>query len=409
MPEASIAPGEVSHAAELARAHPYRVQLGALAFDVISRQGQAGTPFAGREFVEGRAAAHGVDRERAETDGGNLVAILERGPKGPRERALVCAFAIEGLKERLAEGGEADRADAIGRFVSNADALLSSSSFDLYAFARAQLPPEHLPALWDAVADAMLADDAATPAARARNAARATVLAEAMSDAARASLARVAERAVDPVLALLARSAAGLADPASPASEEVPASSLQGTVGHVPTASVREVLRLITGIAVLQWLGRGLAALVGLRREVELALVPGGVQVRRRVRLMGRTVRAGEETYTLGAVAGAGRSVRYPALHLLVGLLALAAGVIAGGVWLFEGIASGETILLLLAAGAILLGGGLDLALDVLVPARRGRVAVDLWVLSGRSVRVARVAAEEAEAFLDALSRRLAR
>ena len=65
-----------------------RRALGALALDVLSRQAEGRTLFAGEAFVEKRAAAHEVARKEADTAAGNLVGVLERGAKQPLERAL---------------------------------------------------------------------------------------------------------------------------------------------------------------------------------------------------------------------------------------------------------------------------------------------------------------------------------
>ncbi|MFW5925395.1 MAG: hypothetical protein ACOC9O_02300 [Myxococcota bacterium] len=405
-PRASIAPDEVKRASELARSHPHRSALSALAFDVLSRQGQARMAFTGREFLETRAAEHGVERAMADTEGGNLLTLLERGPQTEGERALIAAFAAEGLRTKL-DGADAEgRSAVVARFTAHADWLLGSSPFVLYPFVEASLTEGQRADLWAALADAVLGDDQPTPQARSRNASRLTVLSEATDEAAADALRRVAAEASDGAVVSLARALTGESPP-EPDAAEGPL-RLHGRVGRAPATSARDALRIASGVAALQWLARAVGGLVGLTREAEVALVPGGVRVHRRTRLLGRTLRESDETYAMAAVAGAGRTVRYPALHLLVGLIALAVGVGLGGLWLFEGLATGETFLLLAAAGAILVGGGLDLALHVLVPGRRGQVAVDLRVLSGKNVRLVRVAREEADRFLDALSRRFA-
>ena len=154
---------------------------------------------------------------------------------------------------------------------------------------------------------------------------------------------------------------------------------------------------------------RGLLALTGLRREAELELVDGAVKVRRTVRLFGRVVRDSTDTYVLAAIAGAGRETRFPTLGLVVGAVALAAGVLAGGLLGFDGIRAGEPSLLALAAMLVLAGAGLDLGLDVLLAGRRGRVACALCVLPRRELRIDGVNAVDAERFLAALEAKLTR
>jgi hypothetical protein len=405
MTEARVTPAQTRAAIDLARGHAHRQALGALAFDLLSRQAEAGALFSGREFVEARAREHQVDRTQADTDAGNLLGVLERGPQTEPERALVLAFAVDGLRQRLDDAGADGRDRILSRFVRHADWLAASTPLDPYPFVQELVDGASRETIWSMVAREALRDTQPCPAARARNAARLAVLLGSEDPAAAAARERMAQECADPVTARWAQSTL---DGASQAGGDIHAHPrVRGCVGRAPRASTRDVLRIVFGVAALQWLLRALGRLVGLRREAEVELVSGGVRVRRRTSLLGRTLRDAEETYALSAVARAGRLVRYPALPLLAGLLALSVGVLLGGLWLFEGIRSGETVLLLIAAGAILLGAGLDLLLSVLLPGRRGRVALDLQVLSGRGIRLLRVPQADADRFLEALSRQL--
>ena len=56
---------DVERAAAEAVGHAERRGLGALCFEVLSRQAEGRALFAGREFVEARAREHAVDRARA--------------------------------------------------------------------------------------------------------------------------------------------------------------------------------------------------------------------------------------------------------------------------------------------------------------------------------------------------------
>jgi hypothetical protein len=183
----------------------------------------------------------------------------------------------------------------------------------------------------------------------------------------------------------------------------LPATRLSGRPGPPRRGTARTLLRLVTGIAALSWLLRFVGRLVGVRREAEVELVPGGLVLRTRIELLGRTVREREERFTMAALAGVAREVRYPMLHLVVGLLALSVGILLGGLLAFDALVTGETIILLVAAALILIGGGLDLALDLLVPARAGRVSLDLSLLPARTIRIERVPTDSVDRFVDAL------
>ncbi len=402
-PDEQIRPEDVRGAADQVRAHPSREPLAALALDVLSRQAEGRTLFAGKEHVEARAAAHGVDREAAEADGVNLLAILERGAESPRERALVAGFAVDALGRRIGESEGEARRELVARFVRHADWLEVSTPYVVYAFVDELLTEEHASAVWEAVAEAALSDarGGAVPRhdGRARNAARLSALSGSRSEGARIALARVAGEAEDLVARALARELGG--EPSSGGG----AARVSGRLGAPARSTFRAVLRIVTGVAAVCWLLRLGGRLVGARREGEVEIVPGGIVVRHTLTLLGREVRRREERYTLSALAGVAREVRYPMVHLLVGLVALSSGVLLGGLLALDALRTGETFLLLVAAGLILVGGGLDLALDVLVPARSGRVSVDLSLLGGRAVRLDRVPLDEADRFLEALRR----
>jgi hypothetical protein len=389
-------PDSVRRIASEVASHPAKDALGSLAYDVLSRQAEGRVLFAGREHVEKKAAEHDVRREQAVTESGNLVGILERGPENDLERALVVGFAVHGLGARLAGAAPEDVSSIALRFVGHADWLELATAYSVLPFVDPILggAAQHV---WREVAQAIV-DDAtgpagAAPAARARNAARLSALAASRSEAARTGLRAVADTgAIDgPTRALAIALAGG-------ASEK--GASVRGRVGRPARGTPVAVLRLVTGWALLAWLGRGIARLLGARHEAELALGERGLEVREERFLLGRKVADAVSVVAPGSIALVAREVRYPSLHLLVGAIALSAGLLIGGLALFDGARSGEMTLVLLGAALALGGALLDLALDVLVPGTRGRVTVELAVHRGRVVRVTRIPLDEADRFL---------
>ncbi|MBX3249238.1 MAG: hypothetical protein KF901_18820 [Myxococcales bacterium] len=363
MPEIDLSPKDIVRASAAVVDAP--ATLAALALDVLSRQGEARLLFAGEDFVDARAKEHGVSE--ATLAGVDVLALLRSGPTDARGFALVSALAIRGLSAHL---GDAAR---LARFVKHADWLELTTPYAPYAFVGAVLG-EDASAVWDAL-------DRATPT----------------EQGPRAEALRALHRAV--------LTEAGRAPREPTQVSESPA--LVGALGAPPPSGARGVLRLVSGFALLQWILRALAFAVGLRQRGELRFEGGGLKLRKTTTLLGRVVREGEETFTLAAVASIGRTTRYPAIHLLVGALALAIGVLAGGLFFVDGVRSGETYLLLFGAGLVLAGGALDLALGVLVPGTRGRVAMQLGVLPRRRLQLRGVDAEGADRFLGALERRL--
>ncbi|UJR79589.1 hypothetical protein [Sandaracinus amylolyticus] len=392
--------------ADEVRAHAARDALGALALDVLSRQAEGRVLFAGREFVEKRAAEHGVERDQAQTGAGNLLGVLERGPESDVERATVTAFAVHGLGERLARASADDGSALVARFVRHADWLELATSYSVLPFVDAVLPSERAARVWAEVAQAVV-DDASGPSGssasmRARNAARLTALAASTADAAREGLAAVASTSgIDGATRALATTLHG--GPVASGDARI-----RGRVVQPRRSGALAVLRWVSGWALASWAVRGVGSLLGFRREAELALGARGIELREERFVLGRKVGETRSTVAPQSILEAGREVRYPSLHLLVGAIALSFGLLFGGLVLFDGARSGELTLMLAGAALALAGAGLDLALEVLVPGRRGRVTVDVAVHRGRVLRLGRVPLEEADRFLGALRDRRA-
>lgn len=406
---APIRKDDVDAALRAVRGASHRASLAALAYDMLSRQAEGRAFYAGKKLVQGRAEEHGVSHDDAGTEAGNLLAILERGPETALERALVVAFAVAGLGDALRGADEKSASERVFRFVRHADWLSVCTEYAVHPFVDPLLEEGEAARVHREIAQAIV-DDAAgrdgdSPRIRARNAARLSALASSSAEAAREALRSVVRStALDEATRLLASTLAGDGSAEQPALS----ASVAGRLGRSPRTGPIEVLRWISGLAIILWVLRALAFALGARWSGEVRLAKAGLEVRTRVSLLGRTVRERDETWTLDALEGAGRQVRYPALHLLVGAVALSTGVLFGGLVLFDGARSGELVLLSLAALLVLAGAGLDLALDVLVPARRGTVVVDLAARARRPLRLTRVSLEEADSFLRALRNRLA-
>jgi hypothetical protein len=408
MPEPTpvrLADVEAAVGALRAKPEDKRRVLAALAYDVLSRQAEGRTVYAGQKLVQSRAEEHGVDADAASTRAGNLLSILERGAETPLERALVAAFAVAGFGD-AAGGDSAGRqaSERLFRFVRHADWLEVCTDFRVYPFVDELLDAALAGHVWrelaQAVADEATGRDGELPRVRARNAARLSALASSRTDAARGALRSVvSSSALDEVTRHVASTLAG-----DGAASAVPASLLiEGELGRARRGGAVETLRWVSGWAILAWLLRGLAFLLGVRRRAEVRLGRAGLEVRSRTTLLGRVIREQEETWRLEALETASRQVRYPSLHLLVGVLCGSLGLLSGGLFLFDGARSGELVLLGVGAALIVGGAGLDLVLDVLVPGARGKASVELHARAQRPLRLTRVSLADADSFLRAL------
>jgi hypothetical protein len=400
----SLPPDDVealSRAAKEAFGHPQRKALGALALDVLSRQAEARVLFAGKEFVQKRVEEHGASRETASTHAGNLVGILERGPETEAERALVVAFAVVGLDARFEAASSEDRRTLVDRFARQVDWLEAATPYSVWSIFDRAASPALAGAFWSEVAQAVVdeaGDRGRGAISRGRNAARISAMAASGSEAAKKALAQIAESRLDPVTHGVLEAISGTTGTGGGTRARI-----TGRHDHSPRRGVLRFLSLVSGLALLGWVLRAIGKLAGVRGEAELSLDGSSIEIRERRFAFGRQVTERKDTVVVSSIVAAGREVRFPQLHLYVGAIALAVGVLTGGTWIFEGARSGELVLLSIGAGLLLAGAALDLALDVLVPATHRRVALELALHRGRTLRVAGVTIEDADRFLEAL------
>ncbi len=397
-----------SRIADELAAHPSGEALCALAFELMSRQAEARLLFSGKEYVERKATEKKLAQNDAKTSAGNLLSVLERGAENDAERVLLATAMVRGLSSALtAASGEAREA-MLSRFVRHADYLELSTPLSIWGVISVALDPDLRSALHTELAQRIVDDGSGdrgrAHAMRARNAARLSALAswsDGEPSAARALSDVRQTRSLDPATAALAASLA----PGKSAPGE--AKEVKGLLERPRTKSVWRALSLITGVALLGWALRGLLALVGARREVDLRIVDAGIELEERTRAFGRILRQTKSAFSFSGVRSVAREVRYPRLHLYAGAIALGIGVLVGGIWIFDGVRGGDFQLAALGAGVLLAGALRELVLDVVVPAQRGRVSVELAAERGRRVRVGNLPLAEADAFVGALRQRM--
>jgi hypothetical protein len=332
--------------------------------------------------------------------------MLERGARGAAELSLISAFAALGWNDVYVAADLEERKRHADVLVAQLDWLELASDYRLSAFAERLVGEPARRALCEALGRAVLRDDGVIdPPRRARNAARLGLLAGLQLPAAEQQLRRLRRASQDPVTRALCAALAREPEPAA-AREPVRVSGLSRTPSRsLPVA----LLRWLSGYALLSALQRFACYLVVLRRELEVELKGEALQVRSRTSLMGRTLRSSEACYDVWRVTGASRRARFALLRSVIGVLSLSLGVLVGGYMVFDGARGGAPLLLLLGAAVVAAGSSVDLAVNVLLPARRARVDVQVDLRDARSLRLGRVEQADADRLLDALSLRLAR
>lgn len=397
--------GALDRAVSEARQHPHARQLAALCFDVLSSQAEARSLSTPRRLVRMRATAHRVARTQAEAGEGNVLTFLERGPERSAQWALVGAFAVRGLEDKLEEASVAERREMLERFARHADWLELSTPYAPYRFVKSLLSEEHQDALIEALEGVVLApsDGPSLAAHRARAILRVHVLSMLERPGSRVALARLSESTPDSWIRAIAQHALG--------SEPLPVIDgfeVHGLWGSLPKLSGPRVLSYLVGWGLVRTLARTLTFGFGLERTGRVRLESNALHVRRETRLFGRTVRVRDASYALREVDGALREVSIPAVQVLFGAVALALGVVLGVMWLSDAIARGDRELLI--AGAVALGSGalLDLLLSGWGSLRPERAGFELIVDRQRVAVLRRVDPERAARLVEQIARRRA-
>jgi hypothetical protein len=130
----------------------------------------------------------------------------------------------------------------------------------------------------------------------------------------------------------------------------------------------------------------------------------GGVRVRWRVEMLGRTLRDSDLVVRRADLVRAMRDVRYPRMAFYAGLLALAAGSYVGVSAFVDGVRAASPSLLATGMAIIALGLALDFALSSIAPGLRGRCRIVFVMRDGKRISVGGVDLERADAALKSLA-----
>jgi hypothetical protein len=295
------------------------------------------------ERVRRRARELKLDREETVTPFGNALDVLERGPEDDAERALARAIAAHGLL-----------ATAPGDAEQLADTLLwlaARTPFDATPLIDHAGGPDAI-AVWRAIAK------------------------------------RLSQSTT------------------SPPSVAVP--MLRGELASTPRGPVLTTLLALTGVRAAMHAARLLGRVAfGYRRPAEVSVGgDGGVRVRWRTELLGRTLGDRDVVLPRASLTRATREVRYPRLLLYVGLLGLCVGSYLGVTAFVDGVRAASPSLLGSGLAIVCVSLALDFALSSVAPSAGGRCRLFLSSRDGRTLCVQDVETSLADAFLGRLSKR---
>jgi hypothetical protein len=386
--------------------------LGLLASQTIAAMADAHTLECDRQLLRSRVARLKLTGQSTRTDQGDVLSMLENGPRDATEIACLSAFAANGFITGLTELPDGERRTMAERWVGRLDWIELATDFCITACLKPLLiaADVEVVSLWRrALFQAVLRDDAAVGGvdarARAKNSLRVSALAQIHGEETVQLLRSLRDGARDPSLRALA---------VSLLSELVGRDAAHGSPLKIsgrarsPSRSVpKAFLRWLSGFALLSAAQRLVFNLVSLRRELEIELREEALWVRWHTAFFGRTVRTTDARYELQRVTGAFRRARFALLSTLISVLSLSLGVLLGGYFLFDGARGGAPMLFLVGAGLIAAGATVDLVLNVWWPARSSQVELQIDLRDAPSLRVGNVAQADADRMLDALALRL--
>jgi hypothetical protein len=184
--------------------------------------------------------------------------------------------------------------------------------------------------------------------------------------------------------------------------------SLRGELASTPRGPVLTTLLAVTGVRAAMHGARFVGRVAfGYRKPAEVSVGgDGGVRVRWRTELLGRTLGDRDVVLPRASLTRATREVRYPRLLLYVGLLALCLGSYLGVTAFVDGVRAASPSLLGTGLAIVCVSLALDFALSSIAPSAGGKCRLLLSSRDGRTLCVRDVETPMADAFLGRLSNR---
>jgi hypothetical protein len=318
-----------------------------------------------------------LSQAEAETPFGNVLAILDQGPKTATEWSLLGALWALSLRAGAAASSE---------LIAEALWLTVHTPLAPLLFADAVLPPAARVSLWDAVVTS-----AASPLpAPGERLALAASLALSTSDECAAAAARLFDLSQDPaVKALLLPTVGGL-------------KPLSGNISPA-RGRLRTTLLAITGALFVVSLWRGAARLLlGLQRRGTLTLTPSGIALKQSTVLFGKPLSIKERHLPFDQVTVIARETRYAGTALYLGVLCLAVGSYIGSGLLMDALRApgGSPSLLGIGLLAIAVGVALDFVLFRFAAFKKGQARVLIGLRKGRGITLSGPELADADAWI---------
>jgi hypothetical protein len=340
--------------------HPRIADLAAIGHALLTsaaearRYDGAGDSRARNELLR-LTAERGLSREDAATPLGNAFDVLDRGPSTDEERTLARALAAHALAANAPPDAASERRAA-----------------ETWLWLAVHTPFDALTSL-----DAALGS-------------RAPGMVTALSDVVRGGLAK----------------AVGASPAPAPRRARSPSDPLRGQMASPPRGPVVTALLGLTGLLFLSQAARlfGRWALA-YKTPAEIAVSEdGGVRLRWRIELLGRTLRDREVFVPREGLARASREVRFSGAALYAALLSLAIGSYAGVSAFVDGARAASPSLLASGLVIVAIGLGLDFVFSCVLPGARGHCRMVVVPRRGPELCIGEIDKARADAWLGALA-----
>jgi hypothetical protein len=375
--------------------HPRAAELAAIARSLMTAAAQVRRVDHRPEHVAKLAAEMRLSREEAATPFGNALDVLQRGPEDDAERALACALAAHVLALNAPKDDEEE-----GRLANDLLWLATYTHFDATGLIDRALG-EAAAGLWIAIANRVRRIDQGPVVGRGEALVGGVALASSRAQSAMKQTAALAAEVGDGKLARVLTVRASGGEPMEP---------VVGEMAPAPRGPVTTALLAVTGVLLALQAARlfGRVALA-YKKPAEVVLLDdgdaGGVRVRWRVEMLGRTLRDRDVLVPRASLVRATREVRYPRLAFYAGLLALAVGSYIGVSAFVDGVRVSSPSLLASGIAIVALGLALDFALSSVAPTARGRCRLLFVPREGGKLCVGGVDLQRADAVLGRLAR----
>ena len=375
-------------------------KVAAWVFDVLCRQADDRQLGSSPKVIEERAQAHDIDTEPMATELANVRRALIEGPDSPKEAHQISALAMTGFGDRLQY--TFDRTGVLRRFIEQADWFEVASPYGWYRLVDSALSEQEATDVWAELGDRTIKGARPTSDSRAINAARLTALAASDNEEAALQRERIARESHDPVL----RAIAEACGPEQRASLRGPL-LVDGPFDRVVVGGWRGVLRWISGWALLQGLLKLLRFVLRSEKHLSIELGEQTLRLSEQRNIFGRPYSEKEHVYPLSSIFAVGRTTRFGALYALFGTLCFGVGALLGSFRIFEGVKTGETVLLAIGAALAVGGALIDLGLWALSSRGGQRVSVYLEVPRRKRWVVSNLSVYDADIFVSRAERRL--